>query len=239
MTRLFVNLNEIALLKNRRQDGGPSLTEAAKSILQAGAQGVAVRYYPDERDVRAADIADLGTFLADFNAPFPSFMMKDGETGDRSLTIEGVPDARFCALATENKCDVVTLADGQWSRETVTVFQEAGRQVSILIDPDPAQVDPAASARANAVTFRTQGMTDTKLCVRAAERAQALGLRIYAGGGLTLDNLAAFIAAMPACDGVYIGHAMTVDALKMGWHGAVSAYLAAISYGKKTAGIRD
>lgn len=256
MTRLSVNLNKVALLRNTRDVGYPSVLETAKLVLEAGAHGITVHPRPDERHIRRADVPEIAGFLAGHNSPFPSFMMKDGEIKDIEYNIEGYPDEAFLTLVTTTKCDQVTLvpdapdqktSDHGWDiparREflvdVVQQLQDAGRRVSLFVDHDPRMAEAAAEVGADRVELYTGPYAFESallpIYVETANVARQAGLGVNAGHDLNLDNLARFIAAIPFCDEVSIGHAITADALKMGWPGAVSAYLTAIRYGQKTA----
>lgn len=256
MTRLSVNLNKVALLRNTRDVGYPSVLETAKLVLEAGAHGITIHPRPDERHIRRSDVPEIADFLAGHNSPFPSFMMKEGETGDIEYNIEGYPDEDFMALVTGNKCDQVTLvpdapdqktSDHGWDiparrdflTDVIKELKAANRRVSLFIDHDPRMAEEAAKVGADRVELYTGPYAmDFSLLpayVETAKAAQQAGLGINAGHDLNLDNLAKFIAAIPMCDEVSIGHAITADALKMGWAGAVSAYLTAIRYGQKSA----
>lgn len=256
MTRLSVNLNKVALLRNTRDVGYPSVLETAKLVLEAGAHGITIHPRPDERHIKRSDVPEIAAFLATHNLPFPSFMMKDGETRDIEYNIEGYPDEEFLRLVLENKCDQVTLvpdapdqktSDHGWDipsrrdflKDVIGQLKDGGRRVSLFVDPEPAMAEHAAHVGADRIELYTgpYAMTPSLLPAYAdtAKVAKGAGLGINAGHDLNLDNLARFIAALPQTDEVSIGHAITADALKMGWAGAVSAYLTAIRYGLKSA----
>lgn len=256
MTRLSVNLNKVALLRNQRDVDYPSLTDTARMVLEAGAHGITVHPRPDERHIRRSDVPELAAFLADFNTPFPSFMMKDEERGDIEFNIEGYPDEDFLTLVTKNKCDQVTLvpdepgqktSDHGWNipdrkdflKDVIIRLKDAGRRVSLFIDPVPAMADEAAEICADRIELYTGPYAmDSKLLpdyIATSLAARKCAMGINAGHDLNLGNLARFIAAIPDCAEVSIGHAITADALAMGWPAAVSAYLTAINYGQKTA----
>lgn len=256
MTRLSVNLNKVALLRNTREIGYPSVLETAKLVLEAGAHGITIHPRPDERHIKRSDVPEIAAFLATHNSPFPSFMMKDGETRDIEYNIEGYPDEEFLRLVLANKCDQVTLvpdapdqktSDHGWDipsrrdflKDVIRELKDGGRRVSLFIDPEPSMAEHAAKVGADRIELYTgpYAMNPALLPAYAetAKVAQGAGLGINAGHDLNLDNLARFIAALPQTDEVSIGHAITADALKMGWAGAVSAYLTAIRYGLKSA----
>lgn len=256
MTRLSVNLNKVALLRNQREVGYPDLIATAKAVLAAGAHGITVHPRPDERHIRRADIPALASFIAEVNSPFPSFMMKEGQRGDIEFNIEGYPDDAFLTLVTAHPCHQVTLvpdapdqrtSDHGWNiperhdflKEVTAHLKKAGRRVSIFIDADPAMARAASDIGAERVELYTGPYFQNNAVLpdysAAAKAAKAAGLSVNAGHDLNLNNLARFIAGVPECAEVSIGHAITADALMMGWTGAVSAYLSAISYGHKSA----
>ena len=256
MTRLSVNLNKVALLRNTRDVGYPSVLETAKLVLEAGAHGITIHPRPDERHIKRSDVPEIAAFLATHNSPFPSFMMKDGETRDIEYNIEGYPDEDFMRLVLANKCDQVTLvpdapdqktSDHGWDiparrdflKDVIAELKAGGRRVSLFVDHEPAMAGHAAEVGANRIELYTgpyaMDASLLPLYVETAKIAQEAGLGINAGHDLNLYNLARFIAAVPQTDEVSIGHAITADALKMGWAGAVSAYLTAIRYGLKSA----
>lgn len=242
MTRLSVNLNKVALLRNTRDVGYPSVIEAAKLILAAGAHGITIHPRPDERHIRRSDVPEIAAFLKDYSGI--------------EYNIEGYPDEDFMSLVLEHDCDQVTLvpdapdqktSDHGWDiparagflKDVVARLKDGGRRVSLFIDHEPTIADAAANIGADRVELYTGPYAfDAALLpayVETARVAKQAGLGINAGHDLNLDNLARFIAAIPECDEVSIGHAITADALKMGWTGAVSAYLTAIHYGLKAA----
>lgn len=242
MTSLSVNLNKVALLRNTRDVGYPSVIESAKLVLAAGAHGITIHPRPDERHIRRSDVPEIAAFLKDYSGI--------------EYNIEGYPDEEFMSLVLSHDCDQVTLvpdapdqktSDHGWDiparcdflKDIVARLKDGGRRVSLFIDHDPAMAEAAASIGADRVELYTGPYAFESallpMYVETARHAKQAGLGINAGHDLNLDNLARFIAAIPECDEVSIGHAITADALKMGWMGAVSAYLIAIQYGQKTA----
>jgi pyridoxine 5-phosphate synthase len=258
MTRLSVNLNKVALLRNQRDLPYPSLIETAKVVLESGAHGITIHPRPDQRHIRRDDVPELASFVTDFKAPFPTFMLGEGHTPrDIEFNIEGYPDEDFLKLVTTYKCDQVTLvpddpnqktSDHGWDisqkkdflKDVIDQLKKEGRRVSLFIDTDPSVAELAAKVGADRVELYTGPYAmDPKTLpdyVRTAEAAKKSGLGINAGHDLTLDNLGRFIGAIPDCEEVSIGHAITADALMLGWRGAVTAYLTAIQYGHKMAG---
>lgn len=259
MSRLSVNLNKVALLRNTRDVGYPAVLETARLVLEAGAHGITIHPRPDERHIKRSDVPEIAAFLAGYTPSPASFAVPvtDGAAPDRpEYNIEGYPDEDFMALVLNNPCDQVTLvpdapdqktSDHGWDipsradflQAIVARLKDGGRRVSLFIDHDPRMADAAAKIGADRVELYTGPYaSDAALLpqyVETARAAKQAGLGINAGHDLNLDNLARFIAAIPDCDEVSIGHAITSDALKMGWAGAVSAYLTAIRYGLKSA----
>lgn len=254
MTRLSVNLNKVALLRNQRDVGYPNLLDTAKMVLEAGAAGVTIHPRPDERHVRRSDVPELATFVANINSPFPSFMLSEAQKGNVEYNIEGYPDEEFMELVLKNQCHQVTLvpdepnqktSDHGWDiparrdflKDIVKRLKDGERRVSLFVDPDPSMAEMAAEIGADRIELYTgpyaQNPKTLPDYVHTADAARKAGIGINAGHDLNLDNLARFVAAIPDCAEVSIGHAITADALNMGWRGAVSAYLSAIQYGQK------
>jgi pyridoxine 5-phosphate synthase len=242
-TKLSVNLNKVALLRNQRDVGYPSVLEAARLVLRAGAHGVTVHPRPDERHIRRSDVVELTQLLA---AEF-----------DRSVeyNIEGYPSPDFIDLVREVRPDQVTLvpdaadqhtSDHGWDMKEhigrlippVRTLKATGARVSLFMDPDPGTIAMAATAGADRIELYTgpyahafASRDATTLLRRYADAAQAAeeaGLGVNAGHDLNLDNLPAFVHALPQLAEVSIGHAITADALRIGFPAAVEAYLRAI-----------
>lgn len=242
MTKLSINLNKVALLRNQRDIGYPSVIEHAKLILEAGAQGLTIHPRPDERHIRRSDVRELSAFLQDWD--------------DKSieLNIEGYPSEDFIALVLEHNCQQVTLvpdspsqrtSDHGWDiknnqttlKNAISRLQGKGRRVSLFIDPVPEIIEYAKIVGADRVELYTGPYATEEITlqryIETADTAKKAGIEINAGHDLNLDNLARFIGAIPDCAEVSIGHAIIADALIMGWNGVISAYLTAIKYGKK------
>ncbi len=244
MTKLSVNLNKVALLRNQRDVGYPGVVEHAKYVLEAGAHGLTVHPRPDERHVRKSDIPELAEFLASWPDKKIEF------------NIEGYPSEEFIKLCLDNKCDQVTLvpdapsqktSDHGWDvmnnqtllKDAVSRLQAKGRRVSIFVDPDPKIIEAVKAIGADRIELYTApydtGEVDLETYARTAELAKAAKIGVNAGHDLHLDNLSRFIENVSICDEVSIGHAVIADALKMGWNATVQAYLTAIEYGQKRA----
>lgn len=243
MTQLSVNLNKVALLRNQRDIGYPDMLEHAESILKAGAHGLTVHPRPDERHVRKSDIPALSDFIAEWN---------DKNNAAIELNIEGYPTDDFMTLVTTHNCDQVTLVpddpnqrtsdhgwdidkDADFLKDVITALKKHERRVSLFIDPDPAIPEKAKAVGADRVEFYTGPYafaweaddfgTILHDYVETAEVCDSLGLGINAGHDLNLPNLGTFLEHIPNCLEVSIGHAITDDALKMGFPSAVKAYL--------------
>lgn len=247
MTKLSVNLNKLALLRNQRDVGYPELTDHAKLILEAGAQGLTIHPRPDERHIRFGDVDVISNFIRDWNSKNDT---------DIEYNIEGYPSEDFIERVLTVKPDQVTLvpdapdqntSDHGWNMFTqadflkpiIKKFKSKDIRVSLFLDPNPQDVQNCAKAGADRIELYTGPYANKEVnieqYIRTAETAMETGLEINAGHDLSLDNLGVFISKIPSCAEVSIGHAITADALKLGWHGAVTAYLTAIEFGQKNA----
>jgi pyridoxine 5-phosphate synthase len=242
-TRLSVNLNKVALLRNQRDVGYPSVLDAARLVVGAGAHGITVHPRPDERHIRRADVSDLAALIrSEFAAGI-------------EYNIEGYPTSEFVALVGAVRPDQVTLvpdapdqrtSDHGWDIEAsfqalqsvIRELKASGARVSLFMDPDPGAVAGAATVGADRIELYTgpyahafaTGQADPLLRrhLQAAEAAAAAGLGVNAGHDLNLDNLPSFVQAIPQLAEVSIGHAITADALRIGFPAAVEAYLRAL-----------
>ncbi len=241
MTRLSVNLNKVALLRNQRDVGYPNVIDTAHLVLDAGAGGITVHPRPDERHIRRTDVPALAAAIA--------------SRPDRALefNVEGFPTPGFLDLVIATVCHQVTLvpdAPGQatsdhgWNdrlddpalRDAITRLKAAGRRIVLFMDADAAAVARVKALGADGIELYTgpyafsygtpEGARILAAHQATAKAAQAAGLIVNAGHDLNLDNLAEYLAAVPACAEVSIGHAITADALLLGWEGAVRQYKA-------------
>ena len=240
-TALSVNLNKVALVRNTRHLGIPSLVRAARLCLQAGANGITVHPRPDERHIRAQDVFDL----ADVLKAWP----------DREYNIEGNPFHNlmdFVRQVRPHQATFVPDSEGQftsdhgWSfpldaerlRPLIAECQALGVRVSLFMDPEPAQMALARAAGADRVELYTEpyaaawgGAAQGEQLRRYATAARAAldaGLGVNAGHDLNRDNLADFLRAVPGVAEVSIGHALIADALELGYARTVEGYLACI-----------
>ena len=242
-TKLSVNLNKVALLRNQRDVGYPSVLDAACLVVHAGAHGITVHPRPDERHIRRSDVTELAALIRDEFAPTIEY------------NIEGYPTPEFVALIGEVRPDQVTLvpdapdqrtSDHGWDlarngarlAPIIAELRAIGARVSLFLDPEPAQVAAVRQAGADRIELYTGpyahafGRPGAKALleryVQTAEAAAGAGLGVNAGHDLNLDNLPTFAQAIPQLAEVSIGHAITADALRIGFPAAVEAYLRAV-----------
>jgi pyridoxine 5-phosphate synthase len=237
-TALSVNLNKVALLRNTRALSVPSVTHAATVVLEAGAAGITVHPRPDERHIRAHDVSDLAALLADWpraeynieGNPFHNLMSFVRAVRPHQCTF--VPDD-VAQSTSDHGWDLAK--DGPRLRPLIDEAHALGVRVSVFMDPAPDAMARAAELGADRVELYTESYArawstprrDVVLAtfVDAARAAQAAGLGVNAGHDLNLDNLTAFIAAVPDVIEVSIGHALVADALDRGLAATVRAYL--------------
>jgi len=240
MTKLSVNLNKIALLRNQRDIGIPSVLESAKVVIDAGAYGVTVHPRPDERHIRYSDVYELADMVTvEFNIegnPFLGrYMDVVGEVKPTQATL--VPDAPG-ASTSDHGWDLAK--DKGRLTPIVEKLKEAGIRVSLFMDPQIKGIEMAKELGADrielytepyATAFRTGDKLDETLTrfARGAKAAQDLGLGVNAGHDLNLENLGRFCAEVPGILEVSIGHALIADALEMGLYNTVKEYLKILS----------
>ena len=239
MTRLSVNINKIATLRNSRGGDNPNLVQVARDCERFGAEGITVHPRPDERHIRYQDVYDLSAILStEFN-------------------IEGNPkESKFVELVLANKPHQVTLvpdtlgqltSDHGWDtikeqsylKEIIGVFKKAGIRVSIFVDPNEKMVDAAASTGTDRIELYTEmyakqfaaGNKEKAIepYINAAALAKKLGLGINAGHDLDRFNLPYLIQSIPSIDEVSIGHALISDALYLGLENTIQLYKRALS----------
>ncbi len=238
MTRLSVNINKIATLRNSRGSNYPNLLQVAKDCQRFGAEGITVHPRPDERHIRYQDVYDLSAILStEFN-------------------IEGNPkEKKFVDLVLNNQPDQVTLvpdtlsqltSDHGWDtiqeqdylKDIVSVFKKAGIRVSLFIDPIEKMVEAAASTGTDRIELYTEmyakefaaGYKEKAInpYIKAADLAKKLGLGINAGHDLNKINLPFLIESIPSIDEVSIGHALISDALYLGLENTIQLYKRAL-----------
>lgn len=236
MTRLSVNINKIATLRNSRGGNTPNVVEAAINCQKFGAQGITIHPRPDERHIRRQDVFDIRPhIITEFN-------------------IEGYPSEDFIKMVIEVKAHQVTLvpdshdqltSDHGWDtiknlgflKEVISRFKAEGIRTSIFVDADPVMIEGAKDTGTNRIELYTEpyasmypadpirAVTPFK---EAAIIAHKLGLGINAGHDLSLKNLHLFHDHVPFLDEVSIGHALIADALYMGLKNTIQDYLSCL-----------
>lgn len=242
-TALSVNLNKVALVRNTRHLGIPSIVRAAIQCLEAGAQGITVHPRPDERHVRLGDVFELGELMRSWP--------------DREYNIEGNPLQNLMNVAREVKARGLPLhqltfvpdSEGQftsdhgWSfpqdaealRDLIAQGQALGARVSLFMDADAAAMRAARAVGADRVELYTEpyavawkAPAERALQLErfraAAQAAASAGLGVNAGHDLNRENLPDFLRHVPGVHEVSIGHALIADALEMGYAETVRAY---------------
>jgi len=243
--KLSVNLNAIALLRNRRDLPWPSVTALGRIALEAGAHGLTVHPRPDQRHVRFTDLPEIRALIDD---SFPQ----------AEFNIEGYPTGDFLALVEATEPEQVTLvpddpeqptSDHGWDfvanrdmlKAIVARLKKTGARISLFCDPDaaPEQIQAAKETGADRIELYTgpyggcyddpkKAAEQVDLLGRTADAAHVLGLGVNAGHDLTVDNLPALVTRIPFLSEVSIGHGLTADALEHGMGGAVKRFLGAL-----------
>ena len=236
MTRLSVNINKVATLRNARGGNMPDVTKAALDCERFGAEGITVHPRPDERHIRYSDVRIIRPLVTtEFNIegnPIPSFVDLVDEVVPDQVTL--VPDAHD-AITSNAGWD--TLRHKDFLTEVCREFKARGIRTSIFIDPDPFMAEGAAACGADRVELYTADYAaeyplgpEAAIAryLETAKAARACGLGLNAGHDLSLENLAYFVRTIPWTDEVSIGHAIICDALYMGLERTIAAYLAEI-----------
>ena len=235
-TRLSVNLNKIALLRNSRGRNYPNLLEFANMALDAGADGITVHPRPDQRHAKYADVEALSGFIpswphAELNVegyPDEKFLQTVIRHGPHQVTL--VPDAPD-QLTSDHGWDLVH--QGNFISEIVARLKSANIRCSLFMDPDPEQIDLAADTGVDRIELYTESYalkfgTPQETVVleiyrEAALHAQSRGLGVNAGHDLNLVNLGKFLE-IPGILEVSIGHALTVESLEYGFMNVIEKY---------------
>ena len=237
MTRLSVNINKIATIRNARGGNVPDVELAAVRCEEFGAEGITVHPRPDERHIRYADVRQIRPlikteFNIEGNPTVQSFVDLVLEVVPDQVTL--VPDGHN-AITSNAGWD--TIANKELLTGLVNTFHSKGIRVSIFIDPDPDMARGAAACGADRVELYTEAYArefpsgPEKAIARyleAAKAAHEAGLGLNAGHDLSLENLAYFVHTIPWTDEVSIGHALISDALYMGLEKTIGAYLTEI-----------
>ncbi len=238
---LSVNINKVALLRNSRHLGIPSVTRAAQLCLQAGAQGITIHPRPDERHIRASDVPELTALMKawpdrEFNIegnPFHNLM--DHVRAVRPHQVTFVPDSEGQFTSDHGWAFP---QDAERLKPLVDECKALGVRVSLFMDPVPEQMAAARAVGADrvelytepyAASWGTPGQTaQLQRYADAATAATHAGLGLNAGHDLNLCNLPAFVAVVKGLREVSIGHAFMADALEMGYAATVQAYVACL-----------
>ena len=236
MTRLSVNINKIATIRNARGGNMPDVEKAARDCEAFGAEGITVHPRPDERHIRYSDVRAIRPGIrTEFNIegnPIPSFVDLVLEVVPDQVTL--VPDAHD-AITSNKGWD--TVANREFLTGICKVFKDKGIRTSIFIDPDPAMAEGAKECGCDRVELYTAAYAEmfpadpvkaVAPYLETAVRVRELGLGLNAGHDLNLENLGYFIKTIPWTDEVSIGHAIICDALYMGLERTIQAYLAEI-----------
>ncbi|MCX2721949.1 pyridoxine 5'-phosphate synthase [Roseibium salinum] len=239
VSRLSVNVNAVAMLRNRRDLPWPSVIGLAAIAMEAGAKGITVHPRPDERHIRKSDVFDLAELIED---RFPN----------KELCLEGYPSDDFLKLVEDARPEQVlfvpdapdqTTSDHGWDfakdtgalESAIAAVREWAVTVSLFCDPDPAAPEHAARIGAERIEIYTgpfgacyddpaQAARELDRVVAAAEAARACGLGVNAGHDLTVENIPALIARAPFIREMSIGHGFTADALVYGFGASVQRF---------------
>ncbi len=234
MTKLSVNINKIATLRNSRGGNNPDVVKSAIDIQRFGADGITVHPRPDERHIRYNDVREIKKIITtefniEGNCREQKFIDLVLETQPDQVTL--VPDV-LGQLTSDHGWDTIKHKD--YLKEMIGIFQKAGIRVSIFVDPVPTMVEGAAATGTDRIELYTEAYarhyaTGNKLSavkdyVEAAQKAKDLGLGLNAGHDLDLHNLQFFKQHIPWLDEVSIGHALISDALYFGLENTVQMY---------------
>lgn len=244
-TKLSVNLNAVAMLRNRRDLPWPSVTGLGRIALAAGAHGLTVHPRPDERHTRHSDLPAIRALI-------------DDEFPQAEFNIEGYPTEEFLALVEKNQPEQVTLVPDDPSQATsdhgwnfsenadflepvVKRLKKGGFRVSLFSDPDPAIVGAAKAVGADRIELYTgpygsfhsdpeKAAIELERLGKTADAAFAAGLEVNAGHDLVVNNLPALVKRIPALAEVSIGHGLTADALEYGMAMTIQRFLKACGW---------
>ena len=237
MTKLSVNINKFATLRNARGGNNPNLLQVARDCEQFGGQGITVHPRPDERHIRRADVKDLKECITtEFNIEgYPSNDFIELVCSVKPAQVTLVPDApdqltSNAGWNTKEKMDFLSPIIARFHQENI--------RVSVFIDPDKEMADYALRCGADRVELYTEPYAAMYVSNRdkavapyvdCALHCRKLGLGINAGHDLSLENLAFFSEQIPFLDEVSIGHALVCDALYLGLEKTIKAYLACLA----------
>lgn len=237
MTKLSVNINKIATLRNSRGGNIPNVVAAALACERFGAQGITVHPRPDERHIRYQDVYDLKAeitteFNIEGNCQEPKFV--DLVLANKPTQVTLVPDS-LDQITSNHGWN--TIQNRNYLKDMVKRFQDSGIRVSIFVDPDEEMVEGAAETGTDRIELYTEayaaefGYDNQKAIapyIKAARKAQEVGLGLNAGHDLDLHNLKYFNEHIPGLLEVSIGHALIADALYLGLEETIKRYLAGL-----------
>ena len=247
-TALSVNVNKVALVRNTRHLGIPSVTRAAQQCLEAGAQGITVHPRPDGRHIREQDVFDLQALMQDwpqreFNIegnPFHNLMEIVRQVRPQQATFVPDSEGQFTSDHGWNLAQ-----DGERLRPLINECRALGVRVSLFMDPVPEAMAAVKALGADRIELYTEPYaaawghaTQSEQLERyraAAQAALDAGLGVNAGHDLNRDNLAEFLRVVPGVAEVSIGHALIADALELGYRATVQAYLDCIAAARQPA----
>ena len=236
MTKLSVNINKIATIRNARAGSMPDVTKAALDCELFGGEGITVHPRPDERHIRYSDVRTIRPLVTtEFNIegnPIPSFIDLVMEVVPDQVTL--VPDAHD---AITSNAGWNTVRNRDFLTEVCSEFRKKGIRTSIFVDPDPRMAEAAALCGCDRIELYTESYASMypsgpeaaiEPFLRTAEAAREAGLGVNAGHDLNLENLEYFIRTIPWTEEVSIGHAIICDALYMGLEQTIKAYLSKV-----------
>jgi pyridoxine 5-phosphate synthase len=234
MTKLSVNINKFATLRNSRGGNNPDVVKAAIDAQRFGADGVTVHPRPDERHIRYQDVREIKKIITtefniEGNCQEQKFVDLVLETKPHQVTL--VPDA-LNQITSNHGWDTITNKD--YLRNIISVFKNAGIRVSIFVDPVLKMIEGAAETGTDRIELYTEGYATQYAMgnkqqaiepyVTAAKRAKELGLGLNAGHDLDLNNLKFLKQNIPWLDEVSIGHALICDAIYLGFENVIQLY---------------
>jgi len=233
MTKLSVNINKVATLRNSRGGDVPNLLKVASDLQSYGAEGITVHPRPDQRHIRYEDAYALPKIVnTEYNIegnPIPDFVKMVMEIRPTQVTL--VPDA-IDALTSNAGWDTHTHLD--FLKKTIDQFKQVGIRTSIFVDPDVKIIEGAFETGSDRIELYTEAYADIftknpeqaiEPYIKAAERANELGIGINAGHDLNLENIEYFAKNIPNLLEVSIGHALVCESLYLGFENVIPMYL--------------
>lgn len=234
MTRLSVNINKFATLRNSRGGKNPDVIKAAIDAQRFGADGITVHPRPDERHIRYNDVREIKKIITtefniEGNCTEQKFVDLVLETKPDQVTL--VPDT-LGQLTSDHGWD--TIKNKDYLKDIIVIFKKAGIRVSLFVDPDIRMVEAAAETHTDRIELYTESYAKqfavgnresaVKPYMQAAKKAKELGLGLNAGHDLDLSNLKFLKENIPGLDEVSIGHGLVCDAIYLGFENAIQLY---------------